>query len=455
MGKLIVTRFNRATAGIEAFNVVVPRMNVAGDGDVNGGVLTWEGREDEGWMLRSYMPDLRLWYNDPVLVIDSDSTKTARRLAQTNRHRKEELHHQSAEEELRMAETDWERMDTIPWRGRGITMEIGTQPSVRNILRLALRADSPLVKKTVDDDEDSLSVWPPRTIQVRSPSQRVCNALYYQTPQTLSSLSTYGFHLSRCISFAPELGFPLGGVGVGMNLDATYATLDEELYIPTQKKPLQGVWVGDYSGHGSEFLLFVHRDARDTFQGIPHADDKDRPPRCSIVPSTNNNNHINSSLFSSDYLDIPSGSPTTTTTSNAATPSSSPSRSRSTPISILPASPSPHVPSTLPPIPLPSNGSLHAIKLTGDPNIPRGEVSFVIPDLSPATGLIRIATESPFAGAPVFRGKGHIARTGFSNCECIDIEVIIVSVNVIAVVWIDMRVVAYFRRVDIQELWER
>ncbi|KAI5307080.1 hypothetical protein KEM56_004801, partial [Ascosphaera pollenicola] len=104
---------------------------------------------------------------------------------------------------------------------------------------------------------------------------------------------------------------------------------------------------------------------------------------------------------------------------------------------------------------LPSHGSLHAVKITGDPNVPRGELSFMIPDLSSATGLIRIATESPFNGAPVFRGKGHIARQGFTDCECVDVEVILVSVNVVAVVWIDMKVVAYFRRVDVRELWER
>ncbi|KAI5302973.1 hypothetical protein KEM56_000161 [Ascosphaera pollenicola] len=68
-GKLIVTRFNRATGGIEAYNVVVPRINVAANGSVNGGVLAWDGWDGEGWVLRSYMPDLQLWYNDPVLML--------------------------------------------------------------------------------------------------------------------------------------------------------------------------------------------------------------------------------------------------------------------------------------------------------------------------------------------------------------------------------------------------
>ena len=40
----------------------------------------------------------------------------------------------------------------------------------------------------------------------------------------------------------------------------TFSTLLEESYTPTRKKPWQGIWVGDYSGHGCEFLLVLQRD---------------------------------------------------------------------------------------------------------------------------------------------------------------------------------------------------
>ncbi|KAH8842003.1 hypothetical protein MCOR27_004812 [Pyricularia oryzae] len=35
----------------------------------------------------------------------------------------------------------------------------------------------------------------------------------------------------------------------------TYSTLDPALYTPTPEAPWRGIWVGDYSGHGCEFLL--------------------------------------------------------------------------------------------------------------------------------------------------------------------------------------------------------
>lgn len=63
-----------------------------------------------------------------------------------------------------------------------------------------------------------------------------------------------------------------------------------------------------------------------------------------------------------------------------------------------------------------SGGSLQAIKLTGDPNVPRGELSFKADDIGP-DGFIRIAQEEPFEGARVVRCLGHIAGRGFHDGE--------------------------------------
>jgi hypothetical protein len=59
-------------------------------------------------------------------------------------------------------------------------------------------------------------------------------------------------------------------------------------------------------------------------------------------------------------------------------------------------------------------GRIEAIKLTGDPNIPRGEYTFIAPDIGP-NGLVRVATEEMFRGARIVKSVGHIAARGFRD----------------------------------------
>ena len=61
-------------------------------------------------------------------------------------------------------------------------------------------------------------------------------------------------------------------------------------------------------------------------------------------------------------------------------------------------------------------GSIEAIKLTGDPFVPRGEHTFVADDIG-AAGFIRVAQEAPFQGARVVKCRGHVAERGFREGE--------------------------------------
>ena len=61
-------------------------------------------------------------------------------------------------------------------------------------------------------------------------------------------------------------------------------------------------------------------------------------------------------------------------------------------------------------------GRIEAVKLTGDPNIPRGEYTFIAPDIGPG-GLIRVADEELFKGARIVKSVGHIAARGFRDGE--------------------------------------
>jgi len=61
-------------------------------------------------------------------------------------------------------------------------------------------------------------------------------------------------------------------------------------------------------------------------------------------------------------------------------------------------------------------GRIEAVKLTGDPNIPRGEYTFIAPDIGP-NGLLRVASEDMFKGARIVKSVGHIAARGFRDGE--------------------------------------
>ncbi|TWU77467.1 hypothetical protein ED733_006952 [Metarhizium rileyi] len=139
------------------------------------------------------------------------------------------------------------------------------------------------------------------------------------------------------------------GVHIGEEI-ITYSTLDPVLYTPTPTKPWRGIWVGDYSGHGCEFLLINQPDD-------PHVADID----LGLVRDA-------------DEME-----------------EAWEKRRREARIYC---------------------GRLEAIKLTGDPNVPRGEYTFVADDLGPG-GYVGVATDPPFAGARVVKSKGHVAATGF------------------------------------------
>ncbi len=133
----------------------------------------------------------------------------------------------------------------------------------------------------------------------------------------------------------------------------TYATLDPALYTPTADKPWRGIWVGDYSEHGCEFLL-IHQ---------PDDDDDDDEP------------------LDDATLERREGE----------TPAEFEKRTRDARI---------------------YRGRLEAIKLTGDPNVPRGEYTFIAEDLG-EKGLVTVVQEEPFVGTRVVRSKGHVAEIGF------------------------------------------
>ncbi|CAK7201422.1 hypothetical protein SEUCBS139899_004126 [Sporothrix eucalyptigena] len=95
-------------------------------------------------------------------------------------------------------------------------------------------------------------------------------------------------------------------------------------------------------------------------------------------------------------------------------------------------------------------GRLEAIKLTGDPNVPRGEKSFVVPDLGVVDLDFTMGT-GPLEGVCVVRSEGHIAGTGFRNDRYVESRLLLISPNRLAQYWIGFGHVSFFERVDIDQ----
>ncbi|ROV91510.1 hypothetical protein VMCG_09432 [Cytospora schulzeri] len=168
----------------------------------------------------------------------------------------------------------------------------------------------------------------------------------------------------------------------------TYSTLDPETYTPTADQPWRGIWVGDYSGHGCEFLLITQTHA---------------------TP-------FDETAFDATRLDDETDSEFQQRKADA-------KRYR---------------------------GRLEAIKLTGDPNVPRGECTFVAEDLG-EEGYVTTVEEHPFRGTRVVKSKGHVAQSGFMNDKYIKSQLLLISENRLAQYWVGFGHISLFERVNIDK----
>ena len=93
-------------------------------------------------------------------------------------------------------------------------------------------------------------------------------------------------------------------------------------------------------------------------------------------------------------------------------------------------------------------------KITGDVNIPRGELSFWAfmgdgqgkQTFGPADMYSTIAS-SEFKSASVFSGKGRVALMGYRNPQTIDCDVLILSPTLIAVYWHSIGCIVQFKKI--------
>ncbi|KAI0410126.1 hypothetical protein F4802DRAFT_15456 [Xylaria palmicola] len=215
--------------------------------------------------------------------------------------------------------------------------------------------------------------WGPTHDLITSPRWR---------PFSRSEVSDLTFRIRQWM----ELGPPTVGFHIGEEI-VTYSTIDPFLYTPTPERPWRGIWVGDYSVHGCEFLLINQPDVDEEGYDEP------------LVKLEGESEAEFHSRFLSQKV---------------------------------------------------YRGRLEAIKLTGDPNVPRGEYTFLAPDLGEG-GFITNAQSPPFHGARIVKSQGHIAQVGFTSDEYIESQLILISHNRLAQHWVDFGHISFFERVDIDQ----
>ncbi|KAL2891623.1 F-box domain protein [Ceratocystis lukuohia] len=279
---------------------------------------------------------------------------------------------------------------------------------------VAARPASILQEQKSHQNSPSGTVWPPPSIPMpcEQSTLGVAPAMYPATarevgdssciPNSHREASQYTFHLRSWLHMSNTV-HPLSipsAVGPGyhstMNASSmlgealtTYATLAPELYMPTPTRPFRGLWVGDYSGHGCEFVLIVQPD-------LPEVSDLE----LRLVRQDGEEEEIwqKRRLEARIY-----------------------------------------------------RGPLMAVKLTGDVNIPRGKFTFKVSDLD-TRGFVGRSIELGFNNARVVRCLGQIAEPLYTSPTFELGELILISENELAYHWVDFKEIHFFKRFDVDEL---
>lgn len=334
-GNIVVARYDNRRGVIEAYRLLADRGSETQ-------FHFWQSNSDV--IIPSFDPTVGLWMDDPVLLLkDPDQSCPIAPV-------------QSCKGERRMS------------------MAAEAHHVFSSILLCSEQRDE---TRPMENGK----VWPPLTIPSSTRIPRAVSPHRLVQPDNVSEVSHAAFRLRRWANFRLLLS-----PGNNQTL-LTYATLDPSLYTPTKEKPYQGIWVGDYSAHGSEFLLFLQQDS-------PAPDSQ---PDNS---SSNQDDEVESDNAAAEII---------------------------------------------------HQGSLAAIKLTGDPNVPRGEISFASDDIGP-NGLICVADEKPFEGARIVQCSGHVAGIGFRDDSWMDSQLILMSPDYVAHYWQGLGHISYYRRVDIDAL---
>lgn len=363
-GKLIIARYDHRINAIEGYALVAERRQPT--------FQVWEHNPDA--IIHSFNPKVQLDLNVPVIRLDAESYE-----------------HASREPESRLQkEIAMNVFDGSPRSSAGLFSRLMlTRPWPSSIT-------SP-----------STPVWPPLTLpstqRTRNDSPPSGYRQLAHKPALFDQLSTASFRIRKWVEFSSRPHNISMRIGEDVS---TWATLPEECYTPTKQKPWQGIWCGDYAGHGCEFLVVMQPDDP---KPLPERAEwamraREREGSVSSTGSWSTAPTEAAGTFSGDENEPETADDledSVATLQGAYHEQSSELRARQ-----IAAEEDEKI----------YQGRIEAVKLTGDPNIPRGEYTFIAPDIGP-NGLLRVATEDIFKGARVIKSCGHIAANGFRDGE--------------------------------------
>lgn len=377
-GKLLVARYDHRINAIEAYALVAERRQPT--------FQIWEWNPEA--IIHTFNPRIQLDLNQPVVRLDAYGYENTDRRIDSRMQRE------------------------VPMN---VTNE-SPRPAAGIYSSLMLAKPWP-----TDITSEATPIWPPLTLpstsRTRSDSATNFRKLGNR-PSGLSELSDGTFRMRRWMEFSSRQ-HP-GTVRAGEDV-TTWGTLPEECYTPTPQKPWQGIWCGDYAGHGCEFLAIMQPDeprplperaewvvrAREREGSVSSAGSWSTAPTDAAEPTEE---------WEDDFLDydgaehspgVDSGMEDSAATLHVVSSRNGDDDARRRPS---------QAESTANDDDAVYRGRIEAVKLTGDPNIPRGEYTFIAPDIGP-NGLIRVATEEMFKGARIVKSVGHIAARGYRDGE--------------------------------------
>ncbi|KAI1122487.1 hypothetical protein F5Y10DRAFT_271050 [Nemania abortiva] len=360
-GQVVIARYDERRGCIEGYRLLAIRSR--------DGSEPWAAKPDVH--IHYFEPNLTLHLDKPILQFNVDSLENLMRISLS-----------SPDSRTRATRRFFPEH---PMR-----YSHGSDPRFSTFV-LAKPLEERDLARHMDDHYPYGLVWPPPTVpathRVLGHPADIAGGLSHDQitssiwrPSNRSEVSNLTFRIRQWM----ELGLPTIGFHIGEEI-VTYSTLDPALYTPTPERPWRGIWVGDYSMHGCEFLLINQPDVEE--EGY-------KEPLVRLESESDEEFHAR---FLSEKV---------------------------------------------------YRGRLEAIKLTGDPNVPRGEYTFLADDLG-ADGFVCNAQEPPFQGARVVKSRGHVAEIGFITDRYIDSQLILVSHNRLAQYWVEYGHISFFERVDI------